>query len=425
MNGKIIRAVILATAFLCLLVWAAPAVAELKPGDVIHAQNIDEMKTKTFQGQKIGDMLTEMVEMMIREKGLKITLKSTEPIPVDERWVELTEKYSGQVELDPETMNISGYVAGQPFPDVQMDDPHAALKLVWNSQMVGGYPRGDVQMVPKFQFLYIDGNKGITRVQQWTFVNAYYQGRLNEPHVLDPNIYKKNITVGISPFDIAGVGTYSIRYMDGKTDDFWAHMKSVRRTRRLSGGSWMDPIGGTDMLNDEMEVLNIHPSWYDGFELLGKKHILAIVHSKRPSWNENSDTDLYPGIDHKNAPYWNPTDPWEPREVYVLRAKLPNEHPYAQKTMYMDTQIPLLLYAEAYDHAGQMWKMAFFGMTPIKTGDGGWGVLSNTGHMIDFKRNSATIFVHPMDSMWNPEGVNPEAIDVHLLKEAAQGKLQF
>jgi hypothetical protein len=45
--------------------------------------------------------------------------------------------------------------------------------------------------------------------------------------------------------------------------------------------------------------------------------------------------------------------------------------------------------------------------------------------MIDFKRNTATIFVHPMDSMWNPEGVRPEAIDVHLLQEAAQGKLQF
>ncbi|MDZ7832581.1 MAG: DUF1329 domain-containing protein [Desulfobacterales bacterium] len=430
MKGKIIRKVIMAAflTFTCLIFGVTSVVsAEVEAGDVINSKNIDEMKDQEFEGHKIGDLLTDMVEMMIREKGLEIELKHSEPFPVDERWVEATEKYADQVKLNPETQNIEGYVAGTPFPDVDLDDPNAALKLAWNSQMVGGFPRGDIQWVPEFRFLFIDGDKGITREQTWTYLTAFYQGLLGEgrPHVVDENIYKRNITVGLSPSDIAGLGTYSIRYMDGKTDDMWAYLKSVRRVRRLSGGSWMDPIGGTDMLNDEMEVLNIHPSWYKGFEVVGKRHVLAICHSERPSFDKGSKSDLYPGIDHKTPPHWNPTDAWEPREVYELKAKLPEEHPYAEKRMYMDTQIPLLLYAEAYDHAGEMWKMIFFGMTPIKTEDGGYGILSNTGHMIDFKRNHATIFVHPMSSTWNPAGVDLDEIDVHLLKKAAQGKMDF
>ncbi|NQV03064.1 MAG: DUF1329 domain-containing protein, partial [Bacteroidia bacterium] len=137
---------------------------ELKPGTVISAANLDEMKSKTFEGKTIESMLTPMLESWIRDWALKMPLRHSEPFPVDERWIALTKKYSGQVKLDPATRKLSGWTAGCAFPEYQtcfgpiteeaLQDPQAALKIVWNTQRNGGYPRGDLQWVPDFEFVF-------------------------------------------------------------------------------------------------------------------------------------------------------------------------------------------------------------------------------------------------------------------------------
>ena len=108
----------------------------------------------------------------------------------------------------------------------------------------------------------------------------------------------------------------------------------------------------------------------------------------------------------------------------MIDSIMPKEHVYSRKVMYMDAQIPLPLFAEAYDHKGNPWKMNFFGMTPMKGDDGGWGVLSNTGHTIDMKRRHGTVFLHTMNTIWNKQGVKPEEVTVHMLEQAAGQKFK-
>jgi hypothetical protein len=419
-----------------LILFAPMANAEeLKEGTVITAANLDEMKSKTFEGKTIESMLSPMLETWIRDWALKMPLRHSEPMPVDERWIALTKKHSGQVKLDSASREISGFTAGCPFPayqscfgpitDAAVNDPDAALKVVWNASKNGGYPRGDLQWVPEFEFIFIDADKGVERAQTWAFIVSHLQGRLQGETTLDPIIYKKNPLFAVRPYDIAGLGTFTIRYSDGRKDNVWAYLRNFRRTRRLSGGAWMDPIGGTDLLQDEKEVLDINPTWYKSYKLIGKRHVLAICHSKRPSIDRSlKGQEAYIGIDHANFPHWNPVDAWEPREVWVIEAIMPKEHVYSRKVMYMDAQIPLPLFGEAYDHKGNPWKLNFFGMTPIKGGDGGWGVLSNSGHTLDFKRRHGTVFLHPMSSVWNKQGVNPDDISVHMLEQAAGRKFK-
>ena len=43
------------------------------------------------------------------------------------------EKYSSQVQLSKDHRSLIGYVAGQPFPLIDANDPYVATKVVWNA----------------------------------------------------------------------------------------------------------------------------------------------------------------------------------------------------------------------------------------------------------------------------------------------------
>jgi hypothetical protein len=80
-----------------------------------------------------------------------------------------------------------------------------------------------------------------------------------------------------------GIGTFTIQY-DSVKVDVWAYVPAVRRVRRLSGGAWMDPVGSSDQLQDDLEIFNARPAG-TGYKMLGKRHVLAVMHSKTGLWN--------------------------------------------------------------------------------------------------------------------------------------------
>lgn len=425
MNPSFRRTLTIAAALALVCLAAAPAAAELEEGTVIDASNLDRMRSETFEGKTIESMLPETLQTLIREHGLEIRLKHSAEVPKDPRWVEATEKYAGDVKLDPETRLISGYTAGLPFPDVSMDDPNAALKLMWNFNAQGGYPRANLQDYPLFAFLFIDGDGGLERVQHWALIRYYMRGRLGgEPTEGDGSIHFKQLLFAHYPYDIRGLGTFTIRYWNGRSDDTWAYLRSVRRTRRLTGGAWMDPIGGTDQLNDEVEVMSAHPAWYRSYKLLGKRTILAVAHGQWPVWKPDADSaaEKYPVVDVDSPPYWNPVDDWEPREVYVIEATPPDEHPYSKKVMYLDAETWVMYLGEGYDQKGELWKMLLFCMRPLQGEDGGWGVISSHGHTIDLQRQHATIFLHAGSSTFNTEEMDADDVTLGVLEAAGQGR---
>jgi hypothetical protein len=401
---------------------------ELSAGMVINNQNLEQVLNDTFEGHSIQSMLPPNIQMMIRSKGLTITLRHSEQVPVDASWLEATKQYAKDVKLDPKTGQVTGYQAGLCFPDVSMNDPNAALKLVWNAFYVGGYPRGTLQFYPNFAFLYISGDKGLDREQHWSLIRYYLKGPLTgKPVVGDGKIFFKQLLFARYPIDIAGLGTFTIRYDTGRLDDTWAYLKTVRRTRQLTGGAWMDPVDGTDMLNDDVEIFSAYPLWYPKYKLLGKQYILAVAHSRWPTWNkkEKSLAKRFPTVDLEHAPYWNVKDDWEPREVYVIEATMPSEHPYSKKILYLDAHTWVFYQSECYDKQGKLWKELIFNMLPIKTKDGQWGILSNLGDIMDFKSNHATIFLHDENSQFNPPGVKADDVSLNILEQAGAGELNW
>lgn len=334
--------------------------ADVVPGTVIDKSNFDQMATQTFEGVRIGDAIPERLKWMIRNWGQKLTLEASRPWPKDPRVEALTKEYSGNVRLNPANNEIDGYVAGVPFPDIDWkNDPQAGWKAAWNFRY--GKQAEDSVDLPHFMYVLTDGTKGVEREQEWYLFSHQMIGvkRAGVPPVAgDGKIFNKSIIAALAPQDVKGIGVFTIRYTSGQLDDTWAYVRAVRRTRRLSGGAWVDPIGGTDQLNDDFNVINAHPAWYTGFKILSKQKIFAIADVKKPIYNKDGKTpaERYQGMDVTTAPYWNLNHPFQLRDVYVIEGTTPTYHPYSKKIFYLVTDTAASVFGEFYDRKGDLWK---------------------------------------------------------------------
>lgn len=402
------------------MLFSVAQAAELQPGAVINAGNLETRLNDTFEGHKISDLLTERQTYLIANEGLSITIKAPTPIELGNDYVAATKQYSSQATYNADTRMMEGWVAGIPFPNVTAEDPHAAEKLIWNHHVA--QPTKNFQDYSQFAYLFIDDEQGLERTQEWVLQRYYMKGRLGEDTTEqgDGDILWKQLLYATYPNDIRGLGLHTIRYDSPKLDDSWAYIKSVRRTRRLSGGTWMDPIGGTDQLNDDIEIFNAHPTWYPEYKLVGKRTILVVANSQSVAWQPDaSGKATFPIVDLANGPYWNPADQWEPREVWVIEAIAPPEHPYSKKVMYMDAQFPRFYMADVYDRRGEFWKWMNYNLRTIETEDGDRGIVSNAGFTIDYQRRHATIFVLAPNARLNTQGVNSDSISLRTLQREA------
>lgn len=395
--------------------------ADLKPGETIQASNLDARQTDTFEGHTIHDLLTDRMQTLIRDEGLVITLAASKPVKLGKDYMEATRANAGKATYNPDTRLVEGWVAGMPFPDVTADDPNAADKLIWNGYYA--QPIKNIQDYPRYAYLLISEKSGLERRQVWRFLRYYMKGRLGTDKVVegDGSILSKTLMYATYPNDIRGLGLFVQRYDSPKLEDSWAYLKSVRRTRRLSGGTWMDPIGGSDQLNDDIEIFNAHPTWYASYRLLGKRWVLATANSTAVTWDSKASGDAeFPVVDLADAPHWNPRDSWEPREVWVIEAITPPEHPYSKKVLYMDTQFPRFYMAEAYDKKGDFWKWMYYGLKTIRTGDGDVGMISATGFTIDYQRRHATVFILGDDARLNTPGIKADDVNLQQLEKVAR-----
>ncbi|AYC32359.1 DUF1329 domain-containing protein [Pseudomonas cavernae] len=364
--------------------------AELPAGTVISADNIEQIKNDTFEGHSIASLLTEKMEWRIRNSGWKLPLATSQAIELDPRWVEASQANEGKATINKEACRVDGWGAGQPFPKIDMQDPQAAEKLIWNWHL--GQLVGDVSQAPLFVQLLIDGKKGVHAEPVAEFTRYRMNGRLSGASTVegDGSERGRQLLYFKSPSDMKGLGTYTVMYESNKVNDVWAYIPAVRRVRRLSGGAWMDPVGSSDQLQDDLDSFNARPCWYPQYKLLGKRWVLAVANAKTGQWNPKGETfaQKYPGLEDQ-PPYWNMNgDNFEPREVYVIEATTPSVHPYSKKVLYMDVKYPRFYYAEAYDRKGEFWK---FIETHSYLNKSEGDVRTAGIAVIDFKRNHATV----------------------------------
>ncbi|MGH7815185.1 MAG: DUF1329 domain-containing protein [Candidatus Binataceae bacterium] len=345
-----------ATALAIVMCFAANgADAAVKPGDVITPQNASQVK----------DLVSPGVYWVVTH-GMRMNIVPAEEIDWPPPYKEATEKYSSQVRLTPDHRTLVGYVAGQPFPLIDPNDPHVADKIIWNTQF---RPIATDDLDLRFfdcQSQYVRPGKAqrvIDEIEVGHFAAYSLLGRTEvDPIPVDPD-FKTTNRMGLfglypilAPQEARGGGLIRWRYQDpSKGDDSWVWEPGARRVRRLNEAVLSTSAGAQTTDPDHYSGFNPKVEEYD-YKFLGDKNMLASEHA------EHSPEQTCPYDGGATAC----PEAWEMRHLYILTA-VPRSGftgSLDKKTViYVDTESWAEPYVDSYDSAGKLWKTHIFWST--------------------------------------------------------------
>jgi hypothetical protein len=328
----------------------APVSAQVKPGDLITPDN----------ASKVQDLVPPGTYMRVLH-GMSIKVEPTERIDWPQPYTEATEKYSSQTRLTPDHRSLDGYVAGQPFPIIDANDPLAAQKVIWN-EVFRPISTDDYDLRWfDCDSVYWGRNKpyfSITDIEIGHYAGYNEVGRTEvEPIPTDPDFkttgrfYEALLYPVLAPAQGRGGGILKFRYADPRhDDDSWSWTPGTRRLRRLSYTLSDDSGAGGAQSYDpnHYEGWSGKPEDYD-FKFLGEKTMLAAIDIHRsPDPRCPSDG----GASH--CP-----DAWQLRRLYMIEAKArPGRYAsalYSREIIYIDSEADFPMFVDMYDNRGQLY----------------------------------------------------------------------
>ena len=295
------RVVTLVQVLAFVLMAAGIARAQVKPGDLINKDN----------ASKVTDLLSPGNYILVQQ-GMQLNIIPSSKLDWPPPFKAATEKYSSQVVLSPDG-TLKNYVAGQPFPLLDPNDPEIATKLMWNFSFRPLYSDDADLRFPEIAS-YVGSSKDLEPLSYFSVGHfAFYNniGRIEVPPVpTSPDFaasgirYRFGFYPFLEPAGLRGYGLIRDRHMDPTVEDnSWVFNPETRRLRRQSPEILADAIGGlpgfsgggagygsgVGVSGSSTNVTSLDPDSYFGFsakvedfnyKYLGEKEMLACVHAK-------------------------------------------------------------------------------------------------------------------------------------------------
>jgi len=421
------RLLLLVTAS-ALLPGAARAGAEEITADnwaeaVSFEPDLDTVKIKA--GKKIkksnlagfAGLVPEALQMLIREHGLKLELREYEPIRPPEGYVAATNRYRGQPRLLDlgdayDRRGIENYTAGLPFPR-----PRTGLEVAWNMRYAPGGDDAEIE----YSVYWISGRSGLEHSEEWRLSMLRANNRTQvEPIPAIPSLAKKGLqgaglTYALAPYDKKGFGAVYYSSVEPRDGQGHIYVPAMRRVLHNSFGTRGDAWNSTDLFYEDVRGYSGYAEWMH-WKIVERKTVLLPMHSG-VKLGKKSAKKTY---EMKKAPHWNPKYAWEPRPVYVLdvRPKLP-DYPYSRQQLYVDAEAFVVLYKEAYDRKGDLWKILINSAAEQINEHSGEPILGWSGTVvIDVQSMHATLF-HVHKARVNV-GLDPDMFTVANLRKRSR-----
>ena len=347
---------------------ASLALAQVKPGDVITPDN----------AYKVKDLVSPGVFYKVQQ-GMQMKIAPSDRVDWPPPYKDATEKYSAQVRLSPDGRTVENYVAGQPFPFLDPNDPQVATKIIWNN--VFRPLQTDDYDLRYFACENVRSGRNVPyRVLDEIDVGHYagYNeiGRTEvDPMPIDQDFKKTGrywlfgLYPIMAPEGMRGAGFLRYRYADPKkSDDIWSWNTGSRRLRRLDEGIMSDAVTGAGTPSEGAgNIVVFDPDHYSGFNakveeynyrFLGSKSMLGVVHAVH-SPEVTCPTDGGGSACPEN---------WETRQMYIVEAT-PRRHSnnsqalQSKTVLYIDSEVWFPLYEDAYDQQGQLWQDHIYWLT--------------------------------------------------------------
>ena len=317
-----------------------PSVDGLAPGT----------KVSQDSWQAAQDYLPAEILDKIKAGELAFEVQETTDLPVSEAYIEATRQHAEQVTFGADG-ELEGYVAGLPFPVLDLDDPQAGLKAAWNLRY---RDFGTIMQVWNI-FRLVDESGTADRVIENYYVVAYgmHRPKMDSSDGNDPNIWKEDgllykeyfhIT---APFDLKNTISLKHRHVrDQAKDEDWLYSPAGRKVRKIII-KHEDAAFDSGILNDDYFGFSGYIRNYT-WKLVGSQLLLAPV-----------------GVQAAKTTFggrggWYPVHPWELREMLILEGvPQDTDHPYSKRVLYIDRQMFVPVYALMYDREGAHAKTMF------------------------------------------------------------------
>ncbi|HTR60823.1 MAG TPA: DUF1329 domain-containing protein [Candidatus Binataceae bacterium] len=355
---------------LAALVMPLIAHAEVKPGDTITPANASKVENLVSPGN-----------YMLVQHGMQLNVVPSEKLEWPPPYTSATEKYHAQVKLLPDG-SLQNYVAGQPFPLLDPNDPDIAAKIMWDYSFRPLYSDDADLRFPEIAAYKPDSKGepvGYFTVGHLAFYNNI--GRIEVPPVPTDSDgansgirYRFAFYPFLEPSSLRGYGLIRYRHIDPKTEDnTWTFNPLSRRIRRQSVETLTDAIGmiagfsgggggggqGAGGPGGSAPALasTLDPDSFFGFsgkegdysfKYMGDKNMLACVHAKTSPESAcpyDGGTTICP-------------ENWEMRHLYVVEAdsKPGSNFSISRRILYIDAEGWFITASDQYDRQGSLWK---------------------------------------------------------------------
>jgi hypothetical protein len=345
-SGKTILSAGTLAIALCLI--SASASATVKPG-VITPTNAAQVK----------DLVSPGVYYAVTH-GMRMEIIAPERVDWPPPYREATEKYAQQVRLTNDHHSMAGYVAGQPFPLIDPNDPYVAQKIIWNNVF---RPISSDDYDLRFydcQSEYVrpgQNQRMIDDIEIGHYAGYNLVGRTEvEPMPVDPDFKESGrlwlfaLYPFLAPQEARGTGLIRYRYADpNRSDDGWNWTPGTRRVHRVNESILSSATGAQSFDPDHYSGFNPKTEQYN-YKFLGDKQMLATMHAQQSP----ETTCPYDG-GATACP-----EAWEPRHIYIVEAtpRRGNNGGALDKltNIYIDSEVWFEPYIDTYDQKGHLWR---------------------------------------------------------------------
>jgi hypothetical protein len=345
--------------------------------------------------------------------------------------------------VDKATGTRPAIITGQPFPDIDPNDPKAGAKAIWN-WFYTLYWEGSFHTNTLINWISRDGLlRRISTDVHYKYYDGqppFFQQRIGENPL---NILSRTVGLVKEPADVNGIVNLNWRYRDGdKQDQAWTYVPALRRVRPINPANRSDGLLGSDISLDDGPYFDGKPEDFT-YKLVGEGTVLA--HYDRPALENGSPikkiepgTPVSDSIDSSEVGWrlqspeyqlipsecsstlkaegkcvdwkkgeglvaWAPIQ-WAlvPRPVWIVEAVPKNPYYlYGKQVMYLDKETGRGYWKNKYDWKGNAlvnYALPQFHVTKVdgepgyvRTGGGG-----NAGYAVNYKLDRATVTGMPV-----------------------------
>lgn len=353
------------------------AAAELRPGDTLNQENWQQAKSLLPEGlvHRFEDgSYQAQITTLPTTTGWGNTFTTASAANADKFEVDAAGALVAKG-----TTTVPPFLYGYPFPRIEPTDPHAATKAIYNfshtlmqaddldrSSVLHWVAPTEVQNQIEFQ-------------TQLLFQGSRFSGAIANPDAT----LRKGIISGIVPAEIFGVMILEWVYLDPqKWNSLWSYIPELRRVRQLPPFNGSDSLFGSDLAHDDPYLFSGKVQYFT-WKLIGAQDALVPYSPASPKVLQPEESGYglaepkepivmgWEKAGWKGKAWWPTTMQLAKRPVWVIEATAKDsQYAYGRQVLWIDRELYVAYYKEAYNRAGQLWRMLLNSVSVVRTPEG-------------------------------------------------------